>query len=123
MMNVHPQIIIKNNSPEFVVLPYKEYGALLDILEEVEDIKAVQEFHEEEQETIPFTLLKAISDGNSPVRVFREFRNLSQAALAKEVGISRQYLCQIEKKERHGSSKILKSIASVLRIDLELLID
>ena len=40
-MNIHPQIISKNDLPEFVVLPYEEYQNLLVTLEEREDIKEI----------------------------------------------------------------------------------
>ena len=43
-MNVHPQIIVKNKVPEFVVLPYKEYTNLLSALAEREDIKEIENF-------------------------------------------------------------------------------
>ncbi len=53
---------------------------------------------------------------------FRDFRKISQAALAAKVGISRQYLCQIESNQRKGSSRILKKIADALGVDVALLI-
>jgi len=122
-MNIHPQIISKNDLPEFVVLPYEEYQNLLVTLEEREDIKEIEEFHSSKQHTIPFELLRAIAAGTSPVRAFREFRSLSQAKLAKETGITRQYLCQIENKQRKGTGKVLKKIATILNVDLDLLIN
>jgi len=115
-------MIIKNNFPEFVVLPYKEYKALLDTVEDREDIEAVQQFHTMQQETIPFASLQAIASGEAPVRVFRLLRGLSQASLAKKAGISRQYLCQIENRNRKGGVKLLKKMADILNIDLDLLV-
>lgn len=122
-MIIHPQVIKKNSVPEFVVLPYKEYGMLIDALEDQEDIKAVQEFHEADEETIPFELLRAIANkSENPVHAFREFRDISQSALASKVKISRQYLSQIESGQRKGSSSILKKIANALDIDVDFLI-
>jgi len=109
--------------PEFVVLPYKEYGLLLDALEDQKDIKSIQEFHETGAETIPFELLKSVTNkGKNAVNAFREFRKMSQTALASKAGISRQYLCQIESNQRKGSGSVLKKIASVLDVDVDLLI-
>jgi DNA-binding XRE family transcriptional regulator len=122
-MMIHPQVITKNSIPEFVVLPYKEYGLLLDALENQRDIKSIQEFHETGAETIPFELLKSIADKEKNAALaFREFRKISQSALASKVNISRQYLSQIESGQRKGSSSILKKIASALDIDVDLLI-
>ena len=120
---IHPQVITKNRVPEFVVLPYKEYGLLLDALEDQKDIESIQEFHETSAGTIPFELLKSIANkGRNAVNAFREFRKMSQTALASKAGISRQYLCQIESGQRKGSGSVLKKIASVLDIDVDLLI-
>ena len=120
-MKIHPQIIIKNNLPEFIVLPYKEYDNLLNALEDKEDIKAVKDFHSNNQKTIPFELLQSIANGKNAIRVFREFRKISQIKLAEQAGISRQYLCQIENGTRKGSHKVLKRIADILDVDIDLL--
>jgi len=122
-MKIHPQIISRNNIPIFVVLPLAEYETILEALENREDRTAIQEFHDSHQPTIPWELLQAITKGANAVRVLRKFRQISQTELAKRVGISRQYLCQIENKKRHGNSKVLKAIAKILEIDLELIID
>jgi DNA-binding XRE family transcriptional regulator len=121
-VQIHPQLIIKNSFPEFVVLTYSEYEAILEALEDKEDIAAIKEFRTTTEETIPWEVVKSISDGKNAIRVFREFRGIPQAKLAKQAGISRQYLCQIENKERQGSSKILKKIAAILQVNIESLI-
>lgn len=122
-MIIHPQIITKNSLPEFVVLSYKEYELLLDRLEDQEDIEEIQEFRKNNNETIPFELLKLIANKKkNAVAIFRDFRKISQAALAAKIGASRQYLCQIESGQRKGSGKVLKKIADVLAVDVDLLI-
>lgn len=121
-MNIHPQIILKRDMPEYVVLPYKEYQSLLNALEDREDIHEIEAFRASGQQTIPFKLLQTITDGANPVKVFREFRKISQAKLAKNVGITPQYLCQIENNQRKGNAKVLKKIAQLLDIDFDLLV-
>lgn len=121
-MRMHPQIISKNNIPIFVVLPFAEYETILETIEDRGDHAAIQEFHNNPQPTIPWELLQTINKGANSVRVFREFRKISQTELAKRAGISRQYLCQIESKKRQGTSKILQKIAKILDIDIELII-
>lgn len=121
-MKIHPQIITKDNIPVFIVLSYEEYNSLLDALEDKEDIESVRNFHATAQQTIPFEELQSLAKGQNAVHVFRQLRQMSQTDLAKQVGISRQYLCQIEKGERQGSNKVLKKIAEVLNIDVGLLI-
>ena len=38
-MSTHPQIIGKNNNKEFVVLPYEEFLAIREELEDFQDLK------------------------------------------------------------------------------------
>ena len=75
-----------------------------------------------ENKNITDKLLQNIADGIHPVRVFREFQGLSQAKLASDIGITRQYLHQIEMKQRKGNVQVLKKIADLLDVPLELLI-
>jgi PHD/YefM family antitoxin component YafN of YafNO toxin-antitoxin module len=38
MIELHPEILRKDGKNEFVVLPYEEYEALTELLEEAEDL-------------------------------------------------------------------------------------
>jgi len=38
MIELHPEILRKNGKNEFVVLPYEEFEALRELLEEAEDL-------------------------------------------------------------------------------------
>lgn len=122
-MKIHPQIITKNKYPAFVVLPYDEYEVLIEALEDQIDIKAIDAFHASNQETFPLEIVQKIAEGVNPIKAFRELRKISQTDFAKQAGISRQYLNQMENHTRKGSVKILKKIANLLDIDLDLLID
>src|SRR3989338_928622 len=110
-MKVHPQIISQNGQPLFVVLPYKEYQHMLAALEEAEDIEAIELFAQDTTERFPLALVERIASGESAIKVFREYRELSQSDVAKRVGVSKQYISQIENKERTGTVKLLKRIA------------
>ncbi|MCK4608727.1 MAG: helix-turn-helix transcriptional regulator [Gammaproteobacteria bacterium] len=91
-------------------------------LENTKDIEAIKEFHSGNRKTIPYKILQDIAKGKSAIKAFREHCNISQSQLAKDVGISRQYICQLENNERIGSSKIIKKIAEILDVDMDLLI-
>ena len=107
-MKIHPQYINENGLPAFVVLPIEEYETLLYKLEDVDG-----------SERFPLDLVETIASGIHPIKAFREYRKLSQVALAKQAAISRQYLSQIENHERTGTTKVLKAIAQVLNVDLD----
>ncbi|HKO08019.1 MAG TPA: helix-turn-helix transcriptional regulator [Alphaproteobacteria bacterium] len=61
-------------------------------------------------------------DGESPVRVWREKRGLSQRALAAAAGVSPSHLAEIETGRKPGSKNALLAIAAVLEILLEELV-
>lgn len=42
-MSIHPQIIEKAGKKEFVVLPYEEFLAMREALDDYEDLKALRE--------------------------------------------------------------------------------
>lgn len=75
------------------------------------------------EELIPSQVAYALLDGENPIRVWREYRKLTQQLLAEKVGISKPYLSQIESGKRNGTSEILKRLAQVLNIDMEDLVE
>jgi len=117
-MKIHPQIIHKDKSPAFVVLPVNEYEELISCIEEHEDIEEVMKYLDNPTETFPLEVVDRLANNEHPIAVFREYRNISQTDLAKKVGISKQYISQLEHGERTGSARVLKDIAQVLQIDI-----
>lgn len=57
----------------------------------------------------------------SPIKVIRKHRGMTQSNLAEASGISRPYLTEIETGRKDGSIRALKSIAGALDVSLELL--
>ena len=55
MNKVHPEYIVDNkNNKRAVILPFDEWKAILEDLEELEDIRAYDTAKNTEQESIPF---------------------------------------------------------------------
>jgi DNA-binding XRE family transcriptional regulator len=122
-MNTLIQIIERDGKPEWAVLPYDKYLELAEEAEMLQDIrdydniKAVIE--REEQEVIPSEVTYAILDGENPIKVWREYRGLTQQQLAELIGISTPYLSQIEKNRRTGTKEVLVAIAKALKVTLD----
>jgi hypothetical protein len=55
-MELHPNILEKNGKKEFVVLPYEEFRAMQELLEDAEDLLDLRRIKAEEADepTIPF---------------------------------------------------------------------
>ena len=119
-MNV--QVIEKNGAPEWAVVPFEVYQQLVADSEMLEDIRDYDEAKlaiEQGEELIPAELTYAILDGESPVKVWREYRRLTQKQLADAAGISKPYLSQIESGKRTGSAEVLGAIAAALNLTLD----
>ncbi len=84
------QFIQRDGKPEWAVLPYEEYLELLEQAEMLEDIRefdaAKSALEKGEDELIPAEVVYAILDGENPIKVWREYRGLTQQQLADAVG-------------------------------------
>lgn len=121
------QIIEKNGKPEFAVIPYTDYQHFLELLEDEADARAVAEFQEAytagREFLVPDEIMRRELAGESPVKLWREHRGLTQQELANRVGISKPYLSQIETGKRQGTVETLSAIAHSLDVPLDALTD
>lgn len=106
---------------EMVTIPRDEYEALLEARDDLEDIAAYDRAKAAGGESIPDDLVGRILDGESPIRVLREYRGLTQTALADAAGVNRVHLVTIESGKRNGSTETLKKIAAALAVDLDVI--
>ena len=120
------QLIERNGKPEWAVLPYEEYLHLIEQAEMLEDIRdydaAKAAIERGDEEVIPSKVVYAILDGKNPIKVWREFRGLTQQQLAEAVRISKPYLSQIETGKRRGTTEILATIANALNVSIDELV-
>jgi DNA-binding XRE family transcriptional regulator len=120
------QVIEKDGKPEWAVIPYAEYERLVEEAEMLHDVRAYDEAIQAVaagEELIPSEVTYALLDGSNPVRVWREYRGLTQQQLAEAAGISVPYLSQIEAGKRRGSAEVLAAIARKLALSLDDLVD
>ena len=120
------QIIKQNDRPEWAVIPYDQY---LELVENAEMLQDIQDYDRAkaviisgQEELIPAGVVNAILDGENPIKVWREYRNLSQTQLAEKADISVPYLSQLETGKRTGSVESLSVIAKALDVSLELIV-
>jgi DNA-binding XRE family transcriptional regulator len=117
------QIIERNGKPEWAILPYEEYLKLIEqaeLLEDIYDFDRINAAMERgKEELIPAEVVNAILDGKNPIKVWREYRSLTQQQLADMVRISKPYLSQLETGKRTGTTDVLASIAKALNVSLE----
>ncbi|ABA89027.1 antitoxin, XRE family [Syntrophotalea carbinolica DSM 2380] len=119
------QIIKKNGQPEYAVIPYADYLRLLEAFEDKADAAAVAEFQEAyragREFLVPAEILRRELEGDSPVKLWRDYRSLTQQELADRAGISKPYLSQIESGKRQGTVETLAAIARALDVPLDVI--
>ena len=116
------QIIEKNGRPEWAVVPYEEYQRLVteaEMLQDVRDYDEAKLVLANGEELIPSQVTYALLDGENPLRVWREYRKLTQQQVAEAAGISKPYLSQLESGQRKGTTEVLQAVAKVLNVSLD----
>ncbi len=87
-----------------------------------DDTRAYDRAKAKPQEFIPAEFAHRILDGESAIRVYREYRGLTQNALAAAARIGKPYLSQLENGLRTPSVATARKLAKRLRVDLDDLI-
>ena len=101
-------------NPAFAVIPWQRYARLTQSDEALFETALA-----ENEEAFPREVVVQLLGGQNPVKVYRNFRGLTQQQLAESVGINPVYLSQIERGERTGAAKTLAAIARSLQVDLD----
>jgi len=117
------QVISQNGKPEYAVLPYSDYLVLVEQAEMLEDIHSYDEAKNSiasgDEELIPASVVNALADGGNPIKVWREYRELTQQKVAEEIGISIPFVSQLETGKRKASIDVMKKLALLLKVDIE----
>jgi DNA-binding XRE family transcriptional regulator len=122
-MTDEPVILEHEGKPAYVVIPYDRWRGLLAQVEEVDDVRAYDRAKaRRDAETVPIAIADALLAGQNPIRVWREYRGLTQEQLANAAGIRRAYAAQLEAGRRRGSTAVLARIAGALGVEIEDLI-
>ncbi|MCA9938403.1 MAG: helix-turn-helix transcriptional regulator [Anaerolineales bacterium] len=116
------QIILRDGQPEWAVIPYDAYTQLIEDAEMLADIReydAAKQALAEGEELVPAAVVDALLAGENPIKVWRNYRQMTQRVLAENAGISPAYLSQLESGARRGSMETLTRVAQALDLTLE----
>jgi hypothetical protein len=117
-----------SDTSETVTLTRAAYEALIERLEEAEDLATVAAAGAREAalgkekaraDYLPIELIRRLSAGEHPVRVWRAHRGLTREALAATAGVAPSYLSEIETRRKPGSFGALAKLATALCISLD----
>ena len=117
---------IVRRGKEFAVLPMDQLKKLIEDVEMLADVKAYDaakaRLERGEDELIPLEIADRRTAGESTVKIWREYRGLTQEHLAKASNVSRSMVAAIEAGHKKGGIGTLKKLASALKVDLDNLV-
>lgn len=108
---------------ETVTIPRAEYDRLRALEEDFEDFRAALDIEARiaagEEELVPSRVADRLIDGESPLRVWREYRDHSQSKLARVSGVNRVQIVEIEAGRNAGSVRTLRKLADALGVTID----
>jgi DNA-binding XRE family transcriptional regulator len=125
------QFIRTPGGDDLAVLPRSEYDRLVTLAAEAEEDAAasrvvrgsLRALKEGRDVALPKAVVDRLANGENVVRVVREWRDMLQGELAVAVGISQNYLSEVETGRRKGPADLQKKLARALGVPVDLLID
>ncbi|MBR9763964.1 MAG: helix-turn-helix transcriptional regulator [Rhodobacteraceae bacterium] len=107
---------------EMVTISRAEYDRLRQAAEDLSDLQAYDRAVEAGGESVPAEYVNRILNGENPVRVYRDWRGLTAAALAEASGVNRVQITQLETGKRGGTVETMKKLAEALSVAVDDLI-
>jgi mRNA interferase RelE/StbE len=108
---------------EMVTIPREEYDRLQAAAEDLADLqsfdRAKAALAAGEEELVPAQFVNRLLNGERALRVYRDWRGLTQAALAAKAGVNRVTVAEIETGRKQGSVTTLRALANALDVALD----
>ena len=109
--------------PDTVTIPRDEYDRLCAVEDDFADLQAAlatrARIKAGTEELVPAAVADRLIDGDSPLKVWREHRGLSQSGLARGSGVNRVQIVDIEAHRTTGSVRTLRALADALRVTVD----
>ena len=108
---------------EMVTIPREEYDRLRTAAEDLADLQSYDRtkaaLAAAEDELIPMEYANRLLNGENALRVYRDLRGITQAALAEKAGVNRVTVAEIETGRKRGSVATLRAWAGALSVSLD----
>lgn len=112
---------ITREGKQFAIVPMDELKKLLADSEMLSDVKAFDaakaRIESGEDELIPLKMVERRLAGESAVKIWREYRELTQENLAGAAGVPQSVIASIEARAETGGLATLKKLAHALGVD------
>ena len=114
---------ITRKGKEFAVIPVAALQKLMEDAEMLADVKAYDaakaRLEDGEDELIPLEITERRLRGEPALRIWREYRKLTQEQLAKKSKVSRALIAAIETNRKTGSVSTWKKLGAALDVSWE----
>lgn len=114
---------ITRKGKEFAVIPVARLQKLMEDAEMLADVKAYDaakaRLEDGEDELIPLEIMERRLKGETALRIWREYRKLTQEQLAKKSKVSRALIAAIETNRKAGSVSTWKKLGAALDVSWE----
>ena len=117
------------NRGEVAILPRKDYEALAAKAQEVdEDLGTARIVARARKEIaagmplIPKEVVDRIARGDNALRALRQWRGKTQLYVSHKTNVGQGYISDLERGRRKGTIAVLKKIADVLKVPLDLIV-
>ncbi len=114
---------------EVAILPKKDYELLVAKASEADEDSGSARIVSRARKEIsggapllPKDVVDRMANGENPVRVLREWRDITQMHLSLKTNLSQGHISDIENGRRTGTAAALRLIANVLEVPLDLLV-
>jgi DNA-binding XRE family transcriptional regulator len=111
---------ITRKGKEFALIPVENLQKLMDDAEMLADVRAYDaakaRLADGDDELIPLEITERRLRGEPALRIWREYRQLTQEQLAKKSKVSRALIAAIETKRKSGSVSTWKKLGKTLDV-------
>jgi len=119
----------KTRSGEVAILAKKDYELLLAKASEADEDVGTRRIVARAKKEIagggpllPKEIVDRLANGENPVRVLREWRDITQMYLSFKTNLSQGHISDIENDRRVGTVAALRLISNVLKVPLDLIV-
>ena len=112
----------EDNEPAYAVIPWDDYKNLTESRTE-EAMLIERALAAQNDEKFPSPVARRLIAGEVPLKVFREWRELSQRQLSEASGVASQYISQIERGTRNVGREVASKLARALGVSVRALTD
>jgi DNA-binding XRE family transcriptional regulator len=108
---------------ELVMLPRKEFEAMLDQIDAARHARIMAEVVAGQQELLTPSEVETALAEPSLLAYWRKRRALTQTGLARAVGISQSYMAALENNDRKGDPALFLRLARALNVPMEAIVE